>query len=103
MSIRYDFMNPEGLAEFVVGKSILESMIEEKRKNIIERVNYVMNNCRGAELLVCDILSSSAEEGELERYLEDLEIHQYLKKLKIHRQRPIQYLIPLRRLIIYGV
>ncbi|KKK76600.1 hypothetical protein LCGC14_2861980, partial [marine sediment metagenome] len=35
MSIRYDFMNPEGLAEFVVGKSILESMIEEKRKNII--------------------------------------------------------------------
>ena len=79
MSIRYDFMNPEGLAEFVVGKSILESMIEEKRKNIIERVNYVMNNCRGAELLVCDILSSSAKEGELEKYLKKLEIFSHIQ------------------------
>jgi len=102
MSIKYNFGNPEELAEFVVGESILESMAEEKRKNIIERVAFVMNNYK-SKLLVCEILSSSAKEGVLEKYLEDLEIHQCLKKLKIHHQRPIQYLSPLIMLRIYEV
>ena len=100
MSIKYDFGNPEELVKFVIGKSVLESMAEEKRKNIIERVYDVMNNYK-SKLLVCDILSDSAKQGELERYLEDLEIHQCLKKLKIYRQRPILYSSPLIRLIVY--
>mgnify|MGYP000494804037 CR=1 FL=1 len=92
MSIRYDFRNPKKLAEFVVGKSILESMAEEKRKNIIKRVAFVMNNYRGSELLVGDILSGSAEKGKLEKYLGKLEMHRY--------QRHASYLGRLIRLSV---
>ncbi len=77
MSIRYDFRNPEELAEFVVGKSILESMAKGKRKDLIERVVSVMNKYRGSELFVCEILSISAEQGKLEKYLGKLEMHRY--------------------------
>ena len=78
MSIKYDFGNPKELAEFVVGKSILNSMTEEKRKDITKRVASVMNNYE-SKLLVCDILSSSAKEGELEKYLKKLEIFSHIQ------------------------
>ncbi len=95
MGIKYDFTNPEELAEFIVGKSILKSMAKGKRKNIIKRAVYVICKYKKSELLVCDILSSSAEKGRLEECLGELEVHCY--------QGNIQYLSPLRRLIVHGM
>jgi len=92
MDIKYYLGNPEELAEFVVGKSILESMAEKKRKNIIKRVAFIMKNYK-SKLLVCEILSCSAEQGKLEKYLGELEMHYY--------QGNIQYLSPLIMLSVY--